>query len=248
MALRDNARRWLRDQFTNDPNIDGTPQEKINELSKSLPHLTPELRKERLEHVQGYTNYYYGVHQGEKQVPDAISKQVKELGDEVKRLAVMDEARAILHKYGGPPTRQTIEDSLRRSAEQREKVYAEQFGQRANVSGFLKHDVAPKPQPEKVTAIERAAPENVKSRIARGNGVSLEARPWEQWSDQQLVAEMKNLRQQYDRGIENGAPSEEMRALVARDTAVRAAYQERIQAQRIVVAEKTEGPKISMGL
>jgi hypothetical protein len=120
MGMLDNARRWMNDRTTSDENIQGTPKEKIRELSEALPRLTAEERSRSLEHVKAYTDYYYAGHQRE-QVPPEIRQQVNAIHKEANRLAVVDQAREVLQKYGGPPTRETLVNSLERSSHQRER-------------------------------------------------------------------------------------------------------------------------------
>src|SRR4051794_33155582 len=120
MPVIDNARRWLRDRTTTDENINGRPQDKIRALYDALVHLTPEERNRNLEHIKAYSDYYFQGHQRE-QVPAEIKQSYIALSKEASRLNTVDQAREVLFKYGGPPTRETIENSLERSVQQREK-------------------------------------------------------------------------------------------------------------------------------
>jgi hypothetical protein len=117
MGMLDSARRKMRDLTTTDENISGTPKEKIRELSAALSDLTPQERQRNLEHIKAYTDYYYVGHQREK-VPAEIQQAVNSLHKESNRLAVVDQAREVLQKHGGPPTRETLIDSLERSGHQ----------------------------------------------------------------------------------------------------------------------------------
>jgi hypothetical protein len=124
MGMLDSARRKMRDLTTTDENISGTPKEKIRELSAALSDLTPQERQRNLEHVKAYTDYYYVGHQRER-VPTEIQQAVNSLHKESNRLAVVDQARDVLQKHGGPPTRETLIDSLERSGHQRERESAQ---------------------------------------------------------------------------------------------------------------------------
>jgi uncharacterized protein YdiU (UPF0061 family) len=120
MALVEEARRWVKDQFVQDENVNGRPQGKIRELSDALVHLTPAERKRNVEHLKAYVDYYYQGHHNEA-VPAEIRQQLGRLDRQVERLNTVDQARQILQKYGGPPTKETVAESLERSARQREK-------------------------------------------------------------------------------------------------------------------------------
>ena len=120
MALVDHARRWVKDRMTQDENINGKPRDKIRNLSDAVHHMTPTERKRNLEHVNAYVEYYYQGHHKEA-VPHEVRNELRSLNRQVERLNTVDQAREVLQKYGGPPTKETVADSLERSVRERAK-------------------------------------------------------------------------------------------------------------------------------
>ena len=63
--------------------------------------------------------YYQGRH--DIDVPKEIRDSLQQLDKRAERLSVVDAARDVVIKYGGPPSRATIAESLERSAQERTK-------------------------------------------------------------------------------------------------------------------------------
>jgi hypothetical protein len=120
MALVEETRRWVKDRLVEDENVNGRPHAKIRELSDALVHLTPGERKRNVEHLKAYVDYYYQGHHNEA-VPVAVRHELGRIDRQIERLNTVDQARHILQKYGGPPTKETVAESLQRSALQRGK-------------------------------------------------------------------------------------------------------------------------------
>lgn len=118
MPLIDDARRWLKDRLGQDEYIDGTPKQHIARIDEALAHLNTAERLRQLDHIRAYSDYYYqGRHK--ESVPGDVRQQLRTLENRIERLNAVDQARDILQKMGGPPSRQTIADSLDRSMRQR---------------------------------------------------------------------------------------------------------------------------------
>src|SRR4051794_23239301 len=123
MGMLDDARRKMKDWTTLDEDIQGSPKTKIKEFSAALSQLTPQERQRNVEHVKAYLDYYYVAHQGEKKIPAEVHKEFSKIVEQLNRLTAVENARVVLLQYGGPPTRETIENSLERSASQRAKEF-----------------------------------------------------------------------------------------------------------------------------
>ena len=90
--MRDNARRWVRDQTASETVIDETgqkrklidetPQRKMDRLSEALPRLSAEERQDQLNHLKAYTDYYYKGHQREETIPLEKQKSLDKLDKE----------------------------------------------------------------------------------------------------------------------------------------------------------------------
>lgn len=125
MGMLDDARRKMKDWTTSDENIQGSPKTKIKELSEALSQLTPQERQRNIEHIKAYLDYYYVAHQGEKKIPVEVHKEFSKMVEQSNRLTAVENARMVLQQYGGPPTRETIENSLERSANQRAREFSQ---------------------------------------------------------------------------------------------------------------------------
>ena len=125
MGMLDNARRWMKDRTTSDENIQGTPKDKIRELQTVLGQMTPPERERNIQHVKAYLDYYYIVHQGEKKLPLDQQRDFRHLVEQSNRLSAVELARMVLQQHGGAPTRETIEQSLERPAQQRDKEFSQ---------------------------------------------------------------------------------------------------------------------------
>jgi hypothetical protein len=125
MGMLDDARRKVKDWTTSDENIQGAPKAKIRELSSALGPMTPQERERNIQHVKAYLDYYYIVHQGEKKIPAEIQKDFRQMVEQSNRLTAVENARVVLQQYGGAPTRETLNESLERSAHQRAKEFSQ---------------------------------------------------------------------------------------------------------------------------
>ena len=140
MAVLDDARRWVKDRFVTDEHITTTPKAALRQLETALPDLSPGERQRNIEHVRHYTDsYYLGRHR--EAVPREVLATFSELTREATRLNAVDRARELVASYGGPPTRQTLADSLERSARER----------------ALRLENAAAPQRERVSAVDAIA-------------------------------------------------------------------------------------------
>lgn len=119
MPLFDDVRRWVKDRFTQDDLIDGSPKEKLREAERVLAQLSPAERTRTLEHAQAYATYYYEGHHRER-VPPEVQRELTKVEKQVERMNAVDAARETLHRYGGAPTMHTIYESLDRSEKERE--------------------------------------------------------------------------------------------------------------------------------
>ena len=125
MGMLDDARRKMKDWTTTDENIQGSPKTKIQDLSAALAQLTPQERQRNIEHVKAYLDYYYVTHQGEKKIPVEVHKEFSKMVEQSNRLTAVENARIVLQQYGGAPTRDTLHESLERSANQRAKEFSQ---------------------------------------------------------------------------------------------------------------------------
>jgi hypothetical protein len=144
MAVIDDTRRWLKDQFVTDEHITMTPKKAIRQLETALPDLSPSERARNIDHLRNYADsYYLGRHR--EAVPREVTATFAQLSKEAARLDIVDRAREVVASYGGPPTRQTIADSLERSAQERA----------IRLQNAVGSSVAP--QSERVSGTERSA-------------------------------------------------------------------------------------------
>jgi hypothetical protein len=125
MGMFDEARRKAKDWTTSDENIQGSPKTKVRDLAAALPQLTPQERQRNIEHVKAYLDYYYVAHQGEKKIPVEVHKEFSKMVEQSNRLTAVENARVVLQQYGGAPTRDTLHESLERSAHQRAKEFSQ---------------------------------------------------------------------------------------------------------------------------
>ena len=112
--------RWVRDQFSSDENISGTPRAAMKDLERSLMAMTAGERQDRFNHVNSYTEVYFKGHH-KMDIPADERQQLKAMEKRIERLNTVDHHRKIVESYGGPPTSRTIEESLERSRDQRER-------------------------------------------------------------------------------------------------------------------------------
>lgn len=119
MPLLDDVRRWTKDRFTSDEFIDGTPKEKLREAERALTQLSQAERLRTMEHIRAYATYYYEGHHREN-IPADVRHELERLEKQAQRMNNVDQAREVLHRYGGAPTIHTIAESLERSQKERE--------------------------------------------------------------------------------------------------------------------------------
>lgn len=148
MPILDDVRRWVKDRTTRDEYIEGTPSEKIGQLYQNLSHMTPSERDKGVEHIKAYATYYYKGHHNEP-IPKEQIQQLYSLERRAHQLNDVDAARETLHRYGGPPTSDTIRESLERSETERQR---------------MRESINP-PEPQRETQVE-AARERITEREA----------------------------------------------------------------------------------
>jgi hypothetical protein len=118
MARADELKRWIKDRLSRDEDITVHPTKALQMVEQALPDLSATERQRNLDHVKAYADLYYqGRHDVE--VPNEIRGIIDSLAKRAERLNVVDTAREIVVKLGGPPSRQTIQESLQRSGQAR---------------------------------------------------------------------------------------------------------------------------------
>ena len=118
MAVLDDVRRWIKDRFVTDEHVTMAPKAALRQLETALADLSPGERQRNIEHLRYYSDsYYLGRHR--EAVPREVLVTFSQLTREATRLNTVDRAREFVASYGGPPTRQTVADSLERSARER---------------------------------------------------------------------------------------------------------------------------------
>lgn len=118
MPIFDDVRRWVKDRFgSHDENINGTPHHWMRKAQEAFPEYSQAERQRNLEHLRAYATYYYKDH-----VPAEIRQELTTMEHTAERLNAVDQARVVLEKYGGPPSRETIAESLERSMKERERM------------------------------------------------------------------------------------------------------------------------------
>lgn len=123
MPFLQDTRRWIKDQFSHDEMITISPKKLLPDIENNLDKLTPKERTRMVQHIQAYSDLYY-VGRHKETIPDEVREQLRTLERRTERLNTVDEARRILHQYGGPPTRTTVQDSLDRSYKERAKEFS----------------------------------------------------------------------------------------------------------------------------
>lgn len=93
---------WMRDTFTRDENIDGTPERYGRKIHDSLKDMAPDKRAEAVESLRQYTNYYWLNHHNARGVPAEDVAMVKAVAKKAANLMDADEARAYLRAHGSP--------------------------------------------------------------------------------------------------------------------------------------------------
>jgi hypothetical protein len=120
MGMLDDARRWVTDRLSHDEYINGTPKEHMRTVDESLSQLSPNERLRNVAHVRAYSEYYYqGRHR--ESVPAEVRQQFAEMDRRIERLNAVDAARETLTGYGGPPSRDTVAESIDRSIKERQR-------------------------------------------------------------------------------------------------------------------------------
>lgn len=118
MAISDELKRWTKDRFSRDENITVTPAKALKSVDEILSELSSTERRRNIEHLKAYADLYYqGRHNMD--LPKDVRDNITQLEKRAERLNVVDIAKDLVTKYGGPPSRQTIAESLERSAQER---------------------------------------------------------------------------------------------------------------------------------
>ena len=110
--------RWAKDLISHDEQIAEKPQNTLRDLSAVIEHMTADERKRNLEQLRAVSVIYFqGRHNMD--FPPEFKHDLKALEKRAERLNEVDTARATLQKLGGPPTIETIYESLERSEKAR---------------------------------------------------------------------------------------------------------------------------------
>lgn len=120
MPMLDEARRRIRDYFSHDEQITVRPAIAIQEIAANLSSMTAKERSRNVEHIKAYADLYYQGRHNEN-VPGDVREQLRFLERRTERLNTVDAARAIVEMYGGPPSRETVIESLERSEKERSR-------------------------------------------------------------------------------------------------------------------------------
>lgn len=108
------TKRWIVDRFSQDEDITVHPKKSLAAVETDLARLSPAERNRLIEHVKAYADLYYqGRHN--VAVPEDVRARLGALERRAVRLNTVDAASEIVAKYGGPPTRETVIESLERS-------------------------------------------------------------------------------------------------------------------------------------
>lgn len=111
MPTLSDARRWFKDQFSHDEQISGSPKPIIREAEKRLDKMNSAERTRTITHLRAYADLYYQGRHNEN-VPTEVQTKFQQMQQRIDRLNSVDKARQIVQQYGGPPTKQTVLDSL----------------------------------------------------------------------------------------------------------------------------------------
>jgi hypothetical protein len=122
MSLLRDANRWLKDRFSHDDGITVTPKVSIRHAEKHLGQMNATERERTLKHLKAYSDLYYQGRHNES-VPYEVRSKLQAMERRIERLNTVDQARKIVQQYGGPPTRQTVMDSITRTAKQQVEEY-----------------------------------------------------------------------------------------------------------------------------
>jgi hypothetical protein len=111
------TRRWIKDQFyRNDEDIQGSPKPALQFAQRNLLQMSAEERSQTVQHLNSYARLYYNGRHNER-IPHEVERGLISIERRADRLNAVDQAREVVKKYGGPPTKETILDSLHRSYE-----------------------------------------------------------------------------------------------------------------------------------
>jgi hypothetical protein len=95
------AKRWVKDQFVNDPQITQRPKQVLDRIEQALLDIPAGQRMQAVEYIRQYANAYY-VGRHNHAIPRDFVQSVNELEARARRLDTVDQARAFLEKYGPP--------------------------------------------------------------------------------------------------------------------------------------------------
>jgi len=95
------AKRWVKDQFVNDPQVTQRPKPVLDRIEQALPDIPAGQRTQAVEYIRQYANAYY-VGRHNHAIPHEFVRSVAELETRARRLDTVDRARLFLEKYGPP--------------------------------------------------------------------------------------------------------------------------------------------------
>jgi hypothetical protein len=115
----DELRRRIKDLFYEaHPAIEIPPKKAIRVVDQSLLKMDAAERAKTLDQLrQGAVAYYEGRHR--ERIPLEIEQKLTKLESEIARMNRVDWATKKLEEYGGPPTRFTVQESIRRSLDRK---------------------------------------------------------------------------------------------------------------------------------
>ena len=117
MALEVVGRR-IRDAMRRDDELRERPEKTLARLNEAVDKLTPADRSSQLEHLRAARDVYF-IGRHNMQPPYEFRVALAALEKRVERLNTVERAREVLVRFGGPPTKETIQEALDRSASER---------------------------------------------------------------------------------------------------------------------------------
>ena len=135
MAIADEIKRWTKDRFSQDENITTTPTKALRSVEENFSEFSSTERRRNIEHLKAYADLYYqGRHNTD--VPKELRDSLQQLDKRAERLNAVDTAREVVAKFGGPPSPRTVEESLQRSLQERNREHVpERLVAKANERG-----------------------------------------------------------------------------------------------------------------
>jgi hypothetical protein len=95
------AKRWVKDQFVNDPQVTQRPNQVLDRVEQTLPAIPTGRRMQAVEYIRQYANACY-VGRRNHAIPQEVLQRIYEPGTRARRLDAVAQGRAFLEKYGPP--------------------------------------------------------------------------------------------------------------------------------------------------